>query len=58
MLIGATLSGRIVDAHAYTENGVVLHDWSSIWLYPAAMAAVVLMLFLLLFRDPPRSPVR
>lgn len=54
MLIGATLSGRIVDAHAYTLNGMVLHDWSSIWLYPAAMAAVVLVLFLLLFRDPPR----
>lgn len=54
MLIGAALSGRIVDAHAYTEGGVVLHDWNSIWLYPAGMAAAVLLLFLLLFRDPPR----
>jgi nucleoside transporter len=58
MLIGATLSGRIVDAYAYTEGDVVLHDWSSIWLYPAAMAAVVLVLFLLLFRDPPRPPAK
>jgi nucleoside transporter len=58
MLIGATLSGRIVDAYANTEGDVVLHDWSSIWLYPAAMAAVVLVLFLLLFRDPPRPPAK
>jgi len=58
MLIGAALSGRIVDAHAYTLNGVVLHDWSRIWLYPAAMAAVVLVLFLLLFRDPPAVPAK
>ena len=30
--------------------------WNAIWLYPVAMAAGVLLLFLLLFREPPRAP--
>ncbi len=48
MLIGSLLSGRIVDAHKTTGE---LHDWHTIWLIPAAIAAGVLALFLLLFKD-------
>lgn len=48
MLIGSLLSGQIVDAHQ-TANG--LHDWHTIWLIPAAIAAGVLAVFVLLFRD-------
>jgi nucleoside transporter len=54
MLIGALVSGRIVDTFAYVEDGLVLHDWSTIWLIPAGMAAIVMLLFMLLFRDPGR----
>ncbi|MBA3559073.1 MAG: hypothetical protein H0W30_10775, partial [Gemmatimonadaceae bacterium] len=32
------------------QSGVVSHDWRSIWLVPAAMAAVVLVVFAVLFR--------
>jgi nucleoside transporter len=46
MYIGAEISGRVVDA--YTVAGV--HQWQSIWLVPAAMAGVVLVLFALLFQ--------
>ena len=46
--IGAFVSGRVVDAYRLT-NGA--HDWRSIWLVPAAAAAVVLVLFALLFRE-------
>ncbi|MEE3052568.1 MAG: nucleoside permease [Planctomycetota bacterium] len=32
-----------------------VHAWKSIWMWPAGMAAVVLVLFGLLFRDPPKE---
>lgn len=32
-----------------------IHSWKSIWMWPAGMAAVVLLLFGLLFRDPPKD---
>jgi nucleoside transporter len=47
LLIGSLISGPIVDAFA-TADG---HGWLSIWLIPAAIAAAVLIGFLLLFRD-------
>ncbi len=47
MLIGFTISGPIVD-HYKTATS---HDWQSIWLIPGAIAFVVLLVFLLLFRD-------
>lgn len=47
MLIGSIISGIVVDK--YVINGG--HEWFSIWIVPAAIAAVVLALFLLFFRD-------
>jgi nucleoside transporter len=50
-LIGGVVSGRIVDLYATTAaDGTIVHDWSSIWPVPAAMAAAVLLLFAALFR--------
>lgn len=48
MLIGSLLSGQIVDAHQVNSTQ---HDWQTIWLIPAAIAAAVLAVFVLLFRD-------
>ena len=50
-IVGAFVSGRVVGAYA-TEGagGPVTHDWHQIWLYPATMAFVILVLFALLFR--------
>lgn len=48
MLIGSLLSGPIVDAH---QTSATLHDWRAIWLIPAGIAAAVLAVFLLLFKD-------
>jgi sugar phosphate permease len=47
MMIGSLVSGPIVDAYA-TSAG---HDWKSVWLIPGAIAVVVVILFLLLFKD-------
>ena len=53
MLIGSWLSGRVVDAYALP--GGAGHDWQSIWLVPAAMAGVVLVLFALFFRSTEKA---
>ena len=50
LFVGSTISGRIVE-HFATPDAAVLHDWRSIWLVPAAMAAFVLAIFAMFFRD-------
>jgi nucleoside transporter len=47
ILIGSLVSGPIVDSFA-TADG---HAWRQIWVIPAVIAAAVLVLFLLLFKD-------
>jgi len=50
-VIGAFVSGRVVGAFAQAAaDGSVTHDWHAIWMYPAAMAFVILLLFAFLFR--------
>jgi nucleoside transporter len=51
MLIGSWVSGPIVDYYARTAGGgeVVTHDWTSIWLWPAGMAFVIILLFAFFF---------
>ena len=48
MLIGTLLSGDIFDKNTLAGGA---HDWRMIWLIPAGIAAVVLVLFLLFFRE-------
>jgi nucleoside transporter len=47
MGIGSKLSGIVTDT--YTVEGV--KNWTSIWMVPAGIAAAVLVLFLLIFKD-------
>jgi MFS family permease len=48
MLIGFWVAGQLTDAFAIGPGD---HDWRSIWLYPAAFAAVVAALFGVLFKN-------
>lgn len=48
MLIGTYLSGWVVDHYALANN---THNWNHIWLIPAGIALVVLVLFLALFKE-------
>ena len=47
ILIGSLVAGPIVDGFT-TADG---HDWTRIWIIPAAIAGVVMVLFLILFKD-------
>jgi len=51
MFIGAYLSGKVVDVYSHASDGMVRHNWSSIWWTPAAAALAVLLIFAILFRD-------
>ncbi|MDB5138063.1 MAG: nucleoside transporter [Mucilaginibacter sp.] len=48
MLIGYYISGPIVD---HWQPSPTTHDWKTIWLIPAGIAALVLVVFLLFFKD-------
>jgi len=48
MFIGFTVSGPIVDHYQTSANS---HNWQTIWLIPGAIAAVVLVVFLVSFTD-------
>lgn len=50
MFIGSLVSGPIVDNYA-TPGGAVAHDWTAIWLIPAAFSVIVAILFFVLFKD-------
>jgi len=55
-IVGALVSGRVVGAFATpAADGAVTHDWHRIWMYPAAGAFVVLVLFAVLFRTAPAA---
>lgn len=47
MLIGFWAAGQVTDMHLI--NGA--HDWKAIWLYPAAFAAVIFVLFAFFFKN-------
>lgn len=51
MVIGTLVSGFVTDHYTSAE----LRDWTSIWLVPAAIAAAVLIYFLIFFKEKNRS---
>lgn len=53
MWIGTLLSGFVKDH--YTINNIVA--WRSVWMVPAGIAAAVLILFLLFFKDNKKSAI-
>lgn len=58
-LAGTTLAGRVLAAHKLDEPvGTITYDWQGIWLKPAIGAAVVLVIFLVLFREPKRAAAK
>ena len=56
MLIGAQASGWIFNATVKGEAEVLMKSWQQFWIIPCVMAAVVMVLFFLLFRDDSKTP--
>src|SRR5690606_26998856 len=54
MLIGSLISGPIVDNYLNADG---THDWQGIWIIPAAIAGVVVVLFILFFSDKNKKQV-
>jgi MFS family permease len=55
MFIGTNYSGYVANAYnqSTTINGLTTqhHIWETIWLYPAVIASIVLVLFVLFFKE-------
>jgi hypothetical protein len=54
MFIGTWYSGFVVDQNKTTSDaitGAAAHNWTSIWLTPAAIAGAVLIAFILFFKE-------
>jgi len=49
MLIGSWVSGPVVDRYVRQAGEVVAHDWTAIWLWPAWMAFLIILLFAFFF---------
>ena len=52
MFVGSWLSGAVVQHYSTTlANGTVAYQWRTIWLVPAGISVVILLLFLATFKD-------
>ena len=57
-LIGNWAAGAVVDRYTTAADPAAQHLWQTIWLVPAVMAFVVLVLFAIFFREPKLAPDR
>jgi MFS family permease len=59
MFVGSWLSGAVVEHNSMPGLGEnVVYHWRAIWLFPAIMSAVILVLFLGTFNDRSKVVVR
>ena len=57
-LVGTYLAGYFMDQHKLaTPKGDIVHDWAAIWSTPAWIAVVVLVVFVIFFREPKKANV-
>jgi nucleoside transporter len=52
LLIGSLISGVVAE---HFQLGPHMHDWKAIWLIPAGIALVVMILFMILFKEKNRA---
>lgn len=52
--VGTYIAGRVQGKYTLSETS---HEWFGIWIVPAIMASVVLVVFLIFFQNPKKSTV-
>jgi len=55
MYIGSIIAGYVQKMYTTTNAGSIVTNWTNVWLVPAGIAAVVLLLFILFFKDNTRQ---
>lgn len=55
MLVGAQISGWLFNRIVTGEGAARLQTWQTFWIYPAVAAFVIMIIFMLLFKDDPKS---
>ncbi len=55
MGIGSILSGKVLDKYTTKVGEVSNHNWTAVWMVPAAISAVVLLIFIVVFKDNTRA---
>ena len=55
MLVGAQIAGTVYDSFLGNASSLTLAQWESFWWIPAAFAAVVLVIFVLLFKEKQKT---
>jgi nucleoside transporter len=55
MLIGAQIGGNVYNRFLAGAPNLALEQWARFWLFPAAFAAAVLIIFALLFREKAKT---
>jgi nucleoside transporter len=54
LLVGAQIAGSVYNSFLGSATSLTLQQWQSFWWIPAAFAAIVLVIFILLFRERQR----
>lgn len=55
MYIGSIISGYVQQMYTTTTGDATVTNWTNVWLVPAGIAVVVLLLFVLFFKDNTRT---
>ena len=55
MFIGSVLSGIVKDKYTIGTGDAAVTDWASVWMVPAGIAVVVLLLFVLFFKNEKKA---
>lgn len=54
--LGTYIAGKVQAYYTLASpEGSIKHDWGNIWLIPGILAAIVMVIFLIFFRDPKKS---